>query len=105
MNIATSAAVSAIQATQFRQDIAANDIANINTPGYEQVTPHQSETRPYGTAVISLSRTPNSGNPDSSTDLATEMVELNTNKTTYTANLAVLKSQDRMTGELIDLIA
>ena len=105
MNIASSAALSALQSTQLRQNIAANDVANINTPGYEQVTPRQTELRPAGTAVTSLSRTPNSGNPLSSTDLATEMVEVNTNKTTYGANLAVIKAQDRMTGDLIDMMA
>lgn len=105
MNIASGAAISAIQSTQLRQNIAANDVANINTPGYEQVTPRQADMLPAGTTVSSASRTPNSGNPLSSTDLATEMVEVNTNKTTYSANLAVIKAQDRMTGELIDLLA
>jgi flagellar hook protein FlgE len=105
MNISSSAAISGVQASMFRQDVSANDIANINTPGYEQATPRQTETLPSGTRVSSLAKTPNAGNPLSSTDLATEAVEQKTNKATLSANLAVLKTQDRMTGELIDLIA
>ena len=105
MNISSAAALSGLQATQLRTDVSANDIANISTPGYAQSTVNQTAMQPAGTQVAAITKTPNDSVTLSNTDLATEMVELNTNKNTQGANLAVLKAQDKMTGELIDLFA
>jgi flagellar basal body rod protein FlgG len=105
MNISTGAALSGTQTTLLRHDVSANDVANINTPGYEQVTPQQVSTTPAGTRIASLSKTPNDSVTLSNTDLATEMVEQNINSKTLSANLAVIKTQDKMNGEVIDLLA
>ena len=105
MNISSAASVSGVQTALFRQDISANDMANVNTPGYEQVTPLQTDRVPAGTGISGLVRTPNDSVELSNTDLATEAVEQKTNKATLSANLEVLRAQDRMTGEVIDLLA
>jgi flagellar basal body rod protein FlgG len=105
MNISAAAALSGVQASQLRTDIAANDIANINTPGYSQASPVQTDLQPAGTRIAAINKTPNDSVTLSNTDLATEMVELNNNKNTQGANLAAIKAQDKMTGEVIDLLA
>jgi flagellar basal body rod protein FlgG len=105
MNISSNAALSGVQTALYRHDVSANDIANMNTPGYEQVTPQQTETLPAGTGISNLARTPNDSVELSNTDLATEMVEQKTNGASLSANIAVLKAQDKMTGELLDLFA
>ncbi|MBN1760868.1 MAG: hypothetical protein JW863_21250 [Chitinispirillaceae bacterium] len=105
MNISAAAALSGVQASKLRTDIAANDIANINTPGYSQASPVQTGMQPAGTRIAAINKTPNDSVTLSNTDLATEMVELNNNKNTQGANLATIKVQDKMTGEVIDLLA
>ena len=105
MTISGGAALSGSQVSILRQGVAAHDIANSTTRGYEQVTPHQTAVQPAGTRISHLSRTPNDSAELSNTDLATEMVELKTNNRTLSANLAVIKAQDRMNGEVIDLLA
>ena len=103
--INVSTALSGVQTSQLRTDIAANDVANMNTPGYAESSPLQTDMQPAGTRVASIRKTPNDSVTLSNTDLATEMVELNNNKNTLSANRAVIKTQDRMAGEVIDLLA
>ena len=105
MNSSYGAAISGVRTALLRTDVSANDVANINTPGYRQVTPQQTDMLPAGTRISGLTRTPNDSLELSNTDLATEMVELKTDKNTLSANLAVIKAQDKMTGEIIDLTA
>ena len=105
MTISSAAALSGVQASQLRTDVAAHDLANINTPGFEESSVVQTEMRPSGTRVAAINRTPNDSVTLSNTDLATEMVELNNSKNTQGANLAVIKAQNQMTGEVIDLMA
>ena len=105
MNLSASAAISGVQVSLLRNDVSANDIANITTPGFSESTPQQTGMQPAGTRISSIIKTPNDSVALSNTDLAAEMVEQNTNKNTLSANLAVLKTQDTMTGEVIDLLA
>lgn len=105
MNISSAAAVSGVQTSLLRNDVSANDIANINTPGYAQATVQQTDVLPAGTRAAAIMKTPNDSAMFSNTDPATEMVEQNTNKNTLSASLAVLKAQDKMTKEVIDLLA
>ena len=105
MNISSSAAVSGVRAALFRHDISANDVANITTPGYMQVTPQQTEMLPAGTRIAHLAQTPNDSVELSNTDYATEAVEQKANAASFNANLTVIKAQDRMTGEILDLCA
>ena len=105
MNSAVTAALSGVQASQLRTDAAAHDLANVNTPGFEESSVIQADMQPSGTRVAAINRTPNDSVTLSNTDIATEMVELNNSKNTQGANLAVIKAQNQMTGEVIDLMA
>lgn len=103
MAISFSSFISGIKAAITRHDITAHDVANINTPGYEERVPHQAETKPEGTEITHISRTPNPNKETSNTDLAEETKEQIQNKHTLAANTKVIKAKDQMLGEVIDL--
>lgn len=105
MTSALQAALSGAQTAQTRQTVSAHNVANVNTPGFAAVAPQQVSLAPTGSAISYLARNPNSDPTSSNTDLATEMVAQKTSRTTYGANLAVIKTEDRMMGELLDLFA
>ena len=105
METSFNASISGIKTSFTRQDITANDVANINTPGYEQSTPVQSELKTGGTEISSIIKTPNPSKEMSNTDLAEETVEQIRNKNTLSANVKVMKVQDEMLKNTIDLIA
>ncbi len=96
--------ISGIKAAIKRHDITAHDVANINTPGYEEQVPHQVETKPYGTKISHISRTPNPSKESSNTDLAEETKEQIRNRRALSANVKVIKAKDDMLGEVIDLV-
>jgi flagellar basal body rod protein FlgB len=99
MNIGTNSALNGLRSVTQLQDITAHNVANSNTPSYTAKEGLQSES-PNSGPVISTIRDTGEG-----TDLAKSMVELKQNKNMYSADLKILKIQDRMIGELIDLIA
>jgi flagellar hook protein FlgE len=105
MSISLATPISGIQTSITRHDITANDIANINTPGYAEKTPRQTDMRPEGVRISSISTTPNSSTTLSNVDLAEESKEQIQNKDTLAANVSVLKTKDRMIGELLDIVA
>jgi flagellar basal body rod protein FlgG len=87
-----------------RHDLTAHDVANSTTPGFEQRRPHQTDMRPAGVRIAHVSRTPNPDPRLSNTDLATEAAEQIQNKHTLAANARAARVQDRMVGEIIDLV-
>jgi flagellar hook protein FlgE len=95
---------SGLRVTQVRQDVTANNIANVNTDRFQAKSVVQTEQNP-GVAVGAIRKTPNT-NPMgfSNTDLATEMTNMMVNRDTYGADARVIKVQDRMLGEVINLI-
>lgn len=100
---ALSAAVSGARMGSLRMDVAAHDIANVNTPGFEQSDMIQKEQRP-GSQVGTIRRTPNLDPERSNTDLAKEFgSEMITGEKSYTANLNVIRVQDQMLGSLLDI--
>jgi flagellar hook protein FlgE len=105
MDIALNAAASGMQAAITRQDVTANNIANAVTPGYQQMNARQTEMSPAGTRISDVTRTPNPNPTTSGTQLDQQMVNLNLNKYDLSANAKVVKVQDTMIGEAIDLIA
>jgi flagellar hook protein FlgE len=104
MDVSFSASLSGMQASSTRHDITANDVANINTPGYEEYRPIQTDVNPAGTRIAAVIRTPNPDKTTSGTDLATESVEQIENKTTFSANAQMIKAKDKMLGTLLDII-
>ncbi|OGJ93433.1 MAG: hypothetical protein A2350_13080 [Candidatus Raymondbacteria bacterium RifOxyB12_full_50_8] len=100
----TSFAIStgAMRVTQIRHDVTGNNVANINTDGFQQSDVIQKETNP-GVDIADIRKTPNNG-PYSNTDFAKEAKEMIVNKDAYGANGKVIKVQDQMLGEAINLI-
>jgi flagellar hook protein FlgE len=105
MAISFDASVSGMQAAALRQDVTANNVANINTPGFEQTTAYQTDVVPQGTRVSHLAKTPNSSSAASNTDLVKEVKEQKINKAAFQADLNVIKVKDRMMGTLLDMFA
>lgn len=105
MAVSFDASVSGMQAATARLDVAANNVANVNTLGFAQSTASQVEVTPQGTRLANLVRTPNNPAAPSNTDLVKETKEQEINKDAYQADLKVIKTQDRMTGTLLDMFA
>lgn len=84
-------------------DVSANNIANVNTPGFEQSDLVQVSGN-AGAVSGTIRRIPNPDSTSSGTDLAKEMGgEMTMAKTGYSANLKVIKTQDEMLGNLLDI--
>ena len=105
MTVSFDASVSGMQAAQIRQDVTANNVANVNTTGFEQTTAYQTDMLPQGTRISNLVRTPNNNTAPSNTDLVKETKEQIINKTAFQADLNVVKVQDNMMGTLLDMFA
>jgi flagellar hook protein FlgE len=105
MDISFAAPVSAVQTVLKRQEVSADNIANVNTPGFEQYDVSQTDMSPAGVRVDNLKRTLNPDSERSNTDLAKEAVEQIKNKNELAANVSVIKAQDKMVGALLDIIA
>jgi flagellar basal body rod protein FlgG len=104
METSFNASLSGIHTYMTRQDIVGHDVANINTPGFEQRRVQQAELPGTGVSVTSITPVPNYSATESNTDFAEEAGEMITNKNGTAANVKALKMQDRMIGEVLDLI-
>lgn len=90
--------------------VAANNIANVNTDGF-QASRANLESGPgdQGVRVSSLTKdtSPGSifeGRETSNVDLGREMVSLMTTENAYSANSAVVRANDEMTGHLLNMM-
>ena len=105
MDMSFAAAVSGVQTVIKRQEIAGHNVANVNTPGFEEMSAGQTEQFPVGVRIGNLTRTPNPDAEHSNTDLAKEAVIQLQNKNELAADVSVIKVQDKMVGALLDIIA
>ncbi len=109
--ISFGAAISGITASQTRMAVSANDVANFNTPNYRESRMTQSEGpttpdgRGSGTRIAEIRKVGQPAPGFSSTDLATEVTEGMISERSQQANISVLKTQDRMMGDLLDIVA
>jgi len=92
----TSISTSGLQAAQARLNVAAGNIANTNTPGYQRREVVQ-EAKPGGGVAASVRTAPAAG-----ADLAADVVGQLQAKNAFLANLAVFKTADRMAGALLN---
>lgn len=100
MNISTNSALNGLNTVSLLQDVTAHNVANINTPSFSAKEAVQTESSDgMGPSVSSIRDT------GQETDLAESMVQLEKDKNMYSADLKILKVQDRMLGELIDMFA
>ena len=98
MNV-TSIALSGVQAASTRLDAAANNIANSQTPGFrrDQVVQQTQESEGVLTVVGKAQEV--------GADLAADLVEQMQASATYKANLRSIRTQEEMTGSLLDIRA
>ncbi len=115
--------VSALQTNQFRQDVTANNVANINTDGFKASTVQTSDaayindigqgTRVSGTyapprpgPMAMDAASPTGGMVEqSNTDLVTETTNRMGAQQAYGANIAMARTMDDMAQTLMDMTA
>jgi len=103
-----SASSSGIQAATQSMAASANNLANLNTDGYRAQTVVQ-EAQPQGgvrdTVTLQSPAQAQSRPGGSNVDPATEAVNLDTQGTSYQANLQAANAQQQMLGSALDLQA
>jgi len=111
-----NSAISGIRNALFRQDVTANNVANLNTPGFRARQVINAEAPGGGVGVGELRQSDAPGRPDildlspeayaanagSNVDLAEEEINTLANAAQLRANASVLKVQDDALGELFD---
>jgi len=113
--------VSGMSAAARRLAVTANNIANVNTPGYRAIHAQAVAARNGGVRVETVPRdalpapaewtSPPAGmdllepglRPGSNVDLATEEVNTLLDAQAFQANVNALRAQETMLGELFDL--
>lgn len=101
---AISSALSGIQAAFNRLDNTANNIANLNTPGFQAGTADQS-SGPDGVQVA-FSKSSATGPPQASNvDLPAAIVDLISDQHSVAANVASIRAQDEATKSVLDILA
>ncbi|MBI1321423.1 MAG: flagellar biosynthesis protein FlgG [Candidatus Hydrogenedens sp.] len=112
-----NAAISGIRNALFRQGVTANNVANVNTPGYRARQVINAETASGGVGVGEVRESTAPGSPDilqlsdaayaanagSNVDLAEEQINTLTNAAQLRANVSVLKVQDDALGAVLDI--
>lgn len=96
MNVLSSTALSGLQAAQLRLDAAANNVANVQTPGYRRQTVAQQATSGGGVQA-QLKRAPQAG-----AALEQDVVEQISATYAFKANLRTLQTQQRTLGALLN---
>ena len=91
-------ALSGLQAAQAQINVAANNIANVNTPGFSAQSVNQVDVPGGGVDVADIQST---GQP---VDLAAQLVKLRQAAVIYDANAMVLDVQNRMVGSVLNVL-
>ncbi|MBV7541650.1 flagellar basal body protein [Acidovorax sp. sic0104] len=92
---------SGLQAAQLRLDASANNVANMNTPGYRREVVAQQEAADSAGVQASLQREQDA----KGVALEQEAVEQMSATYAFKANLQTIKTQDEMMGSLLDVRA
>ena len=120
----SGASLSALRAFGVKTQVTANNVANVNTDGFEKSRADMVEGRPEGVDVtISKPGSPEKGGfnasaPEesasgesggqkepSNVEVAEEMVNMVTTQTSYSANTKMVQSNDDMLGTVIDMVS
>lgn len=100
MNISTEAALNGIKSISILQNISSHNVANVNTDPFSAKEGLQVEASSgIGPQIKSIRDT------GQQTDLAESMTNITKNQHGYSADLRIIKVQDRMIGDLIDILA
>jgi flagellar basal body rod protein FlgC len=103
MNASPTSSLSGLNAAIRRLDVAANNVANTSTPGYQRQTVVQDTQAPEGVIVRVQASAPSESGPTD--DMTQDMVDQAAASAAFKANLQVLKSQLALAGALLDLYA
>lgn len=100
-------AASALNALATRQQVTANNIANVNTPGFTPGRVDMQELSGRGveaTVRQDVGSTPSSSGETSpsATDLSRELVHMMATQRAYDANATMLSSQAHLQGKMIN---
>ena len=99
MNTISSIAVSGANAASTRLDVAAHNIANAQTPGFQRQVVHQQSQETAG-VVTTIGKSDEIG-ADLAADLSAQMEA----SYSYKANLKTIQTQDQMLGSILDVKA
>lgn len=99
MKPVSTIALSGMQAARVQLDVAAHNIANVQTPGFRRQQVAQ-QAQPEGgvTTTVSLVNTPG---PDSTGDVVNQLGA----GYAFVANLKTIETDQKMTGTLLDISA
>ena len=92
---------SGLQAAQLRLDASANNVANMNTPGYRRQVVAQEEAADSAGVRAAVQREQEA----EGVALEKEAVEQMSATYAFKANLQTIKAQDEMMGSLLDVKA
>jgi flagellar basal body rod protein FlgC len=92
----SSISLSGLRAAQSALDVAAGNVAKLETPGYRRRVVVQSDTPEGGTRVTTAA----AAAPGS--DLAADLVGALQARDAFAANLAVFRGGERLLGWLVD---
>lgn len=102
---ALSTGVSGLRASSLRATSAANNIANINTQGYEATRVSQNTIRSgpnlSGSSAVEAQLIGTQNGPD----LGEEILQLIEAETTYRANAEVIRTASELSRDLLDTLA
>ncbi len=99
MSSIASIALSGLNAASSQLATAAHNIANAQTPGFRRQFMQQT-AQPDGGVIVSIGRAAETGDA-----LAEDVVTQMSATYAFKANVLMLKTQDRMLGNLLDLKA
>jgi len=110
----TNIALAGLAATETRLFARAQNIANMNTPGYEPMVVHQTST-PYGPSArlsgggINGAYLPASGPytaipVENKVNLAAELTDFKMAETSYKAMVAVLRTAGEMEDSILEIV-
>ena len=113
MSSISSIASSGLQAAQLRLDASANNVANMNTPGYRRESVSQQAAPDNAGVRASVQRvqgtqnaqTAQTAQAEKGVSLEQEAVEQMSATYAFKANLQTIKTQDEMLGSLLDMKA
>lgn len=103
--------LSALSALSTRQEVSANNIANVNTDGFKASSVAlESGSAGQGVRVGAIQESTAAGPmiggvEGSNTEIAGEMVDMMTTGHAFSANVAAVRASEEMTGHLLNMIA
>lgn len=116
MSNAINIALTGVEAFRKKLDVTANNTVNVNTDRFKKSRVTMQEANPDG-VTVTISRDESPGAPvpadesgtvmkeSSNVSLEEEMTDLITSKHLFEANVQVIKTENEITGTLLDIKA